>query len=155
MSIVTYFIVGGVSFLANLSVFLLLVQFAGLHWIAGNLLGFAAGTLINYVLSARLVFESRIFARRHFEAALTLLVSALGVGFETLLIHLAHDVAALPLLLSKIAAAGAVFFWNYGARRFLVFGATRPFDWPRGSRAAVTEGAPAASRNIEHDGRRG
>jgi putative flippase GtrA len=130
MSIVVYFFVGGVSFLANFGVFLTFVHLMGVHWVAGNVAGFVAGTLVNYVLSVRFVFESRIFLRRHLEVFLTLMVSALGVAMETLLIHLAHDVVNLDLNISKLSAAGVVFFWNYGARRFLVFGAIRG-DGPR------------------------
>ena len=134
MSIVVYFFVGGVSFLANFGIFLLLVHIIGLHWIAGNLVGFIVATFINYVLSVRFVFESENFLRRDFEVFLAFMVSALGVALETLLIHLGHDVAKLNLEVSKLSTAGVVFFWNYGARRFLIFGkikATRL--WSHGS----------------------
>lgn len=125
MSIVSYFFVGGVSFLTNFGVFLVFVNFLGLHWFAANVAGFVAGTLMNYVLSVRFVFESRIFLRRHLEVFFTLIVSILGVAMETLLIHLGYEVMNLNLNLSKVGAAGVVFFWNYGARRFLIFGAIK------------------------------
>jgi len=127
MSIVVYFFVGGISFIVNLGAFLLFVHVVGLHWVAANVAGFVAGTLINYVLSVRFVFESRLFSRRHFEVFLTLVVSAFGVAMETLLIYLGHEVIYLDLNVSKLGAAGIVFFWNYGARRFLVFGAIRGY----------------------------
>jgi putative flippase GtrA len=129
MSIVVYFFVGGVSFLANFGAFLMVVHLMGLHWIAGNVAGFVAGTLVNYMLSVRFVFESRIFLRRHLEVFLTVIVSALGVAMETLLMHFAYEVANLDLNVSKVSAAGVIFFWNYGARRFLVFGGIRRNDW--------------------------
>src|SRR5262245_61408216 len=125
MSILVYFFVGGISFLANFGVFLIFVHLLNLHWIAANVAGFVVGTLINYVLSVRFVFESRIFLRRRSEVFLTFVVSALGVAAETLLIHIAHDLANLNLNISKLSAAGIVFFWNFGARRFLIFGAIR------------------------------
>jgi putative flippase GtrA len=101
------------------------VDVFGSHWVVGNLAGFLAGTLMNYVLSVRFVFESRIFLRRDLEVFLTFVVSVVGVAMETLLIHLGYDVMNFDLKLSKIGAAGVVFFWNYGARRFLIFGAVR------------------------------
>ena len=125
MSIVLYFFVGGFSFLANLAVFLVFLKILGLHWFVANVAGFVAGTLTNYLLSIRLVFESRIFSRRHVEVFLTVIVSVVGVAMETALIYLGHEVMSLTLILSKVAAAGVVFFWNYAARRFLVFGAVR------------------------------
>ena len=125
MNIVIYFFVGGVSFLANFSIFLMLVDLLGFHWLTANVAGFVAGTLMNYVLSIRFVFESRIFLRRYPEVFLTVIVSVFGVAMETLLIHLGHDVMNFALNLSKVCAAGVVFFWNYGARRFLIFGAIK------------------------------
>jgi putative flippase GtrA len=125
MSIVIYFFVGGFSFLANLGVFLVLVRIFELHWFAANVAGFVVGTLMNYVLSVRFVFESRIFLRRHLEVFLTVMVSLLGVAMETLFIYIGHEVMNITLIISKVIAAGVVFFWNYGARRFLVFGAIR------------------------------
>jgi putative flippase GtrA len=117
MSIVVYFFVGGVSFLANFGIFLMFVHLMGLHWVLGNIAGFIAGTFVNYVLSVRFVFKSKNFLRRDFEVYLTFMVSTLGVGLETMLIHLGHDVANLNLNVSKLGAAGGVFFWNYGARQ--------------------------------------
>jgi putative flippase GtrA len=127
MNILLYFFVGGISFLGNLGIFSIFVQIFRVHWIVGNIAGFIAGTLINYVLSARFIFESRLYSRRDLEALLTLVVSVVGVCLETLLISLAHDFASVDLVVSKIGAAGIVFFWNYGARRFFVFGAIKRF----------------------------
>ena len=145
MSIVVYFFVGGVSFLANFGIFLMFVHLMGLHWVLGNIAGFIAGTFVNYVLSVRFVFKSKNFLRRDFEVYLTFMVSALGVGLETILIHLEHDVASLNLNVSKLGAAGVVFFWNYGARRFLIFGAVKGRDW---ARIAPNDASGKGAKNI-------
>jgi putative flippase GtrA len=129
MSIIVYFFIGGLSFLANFAIFLTIVHVTGLRWVYANIAGFFGAALINYFLSARFVFESRIYSQRRLEMVLTLIVSAIGVGLETLLIYLGYDVASLNLCVVKCGAAGIVFFWNYGARRFLIFGATRRSDW--------------------------
>jgi len=126
MNIIAYFFVGGVSFLANFVVFLLITRMTPSHWVAANLAGFVVGTLVNYILSVTLVFESRIFTRRRPEIVLTGIVSAIGVGLETALIYVGHELVHVDLNLAKLGATGMVFFWNYGARRFLVFGGTKP-----------------------------
>jgi|SRR5262249_11633523 len=131
MSILVYFFVGGVSFLGNFVTFLTLVQLIGLHWVAGNVVAFVVGTFINYLLSLRFVFESKNFLERKFEITLAFIVSAVGVALEMILIYLAHDIANINLYISKLIAAGIVFFWNYGARRFFIFGAVKSFNWRR------------------------
>jgi putative flippase GtrA len=128
MSLIVYFLVGGTSFLVNFAIFWIFVRLTGLHWIAANIAGFLGAALINYYLSVRFVFESRIFSQRRLEVFLTFAVSAVGGGLETLLIYLGYDVASLNLNIAKLGAAAIVFFWNYGARRFLVFGAVKSFD---------------------------
>jgi putative flippase GtrA len=145
MSIVVYFFVGGISFLANFGIFLMFVHLMGLHWVAGNIAGFIAGTFISYVLSVRFVFKSKNFSRRDFEICLTFMVSALGVLLETMLIYLGHDVANLNLNVSKLGAAGVVFFWNYGTRLFLIFGAVNRLDW---GRIAPTEAPGKGAKDI-------
>jgi putative flippase GtrA len=130
MSIVLYFFVGGISFIVNFAVFLMFVHLMGLHWIAANIAGFLVAAMVNYILSVSFVFESRLFSQRRLEVFLTLVVSAIGVALETLLIYFGYDVANLNLNVAKLGAAGIVFFWNYGTRRFFVFGAVKGFDWP-------------------------
>lgn len=129
MSIIIYFVIGGVSFVVNFAVFFATVHAFGLNWVIANTAGFLVAVLVNYLLSARLVFESRLFAQRRVEVALTILVSALGTVLETAIIHVAYDVSGFDLNLSKLGAAGLVFFWNYGARRFLVFGGLKQINW--------------------------
>ena len=71
------------------------------------------------------------------------MVSAL-VCRKTVLIHLGHEVANLRLNVSTLGSAGVVFFWNnYGARRFLIFGAIKGFDWRHMARGAIRELARA------------
>jgi putative flippase GtrA len=121
MSLVIYFLVGGISFLANFAAFVA-AQLIGLPWVLGNLLGFVAGTLLNYVLSATFVFRSAFFDTKRTEIVLVFIISAVGLAIETFMITVGYDVLRFQLYAVKIFAAGITFFWNYQARRFLVFG---------------------------------
>ncbi|MFI5000467.1 MAG: GtrA family protein [Reyranellales bacterium] len=125
MNIVIYFAIASVSFAANFAAFTGVVYVLGLHWLVANLAGFVAGTLTNYVLCIRFVFASRIHARRSTEVFMVTAVSTVGVGLETFLIYVGHDLLGAMLAVAKIVAAGVVFFWNYLARRYLVFGGTK------------------------------
>ena len=128
MTVLIYFVVGGVSFVMNFVTFGLLVYVAGVHWVPANFAGFFVGTLINYFLSAQFVFARTLYARQRIEILLTVLVSAVGVGAETLLLYVGHDVIGLGLAIAKVGAAGVVFFWNYLTRRYFIFGAARAFS---------------------------
>jgi len=51
-------------------------------------------------------------------------VSAMGLAVNSGVLWFGVEIARFGLLLSKLVATGVVFFWNYFARRVLIFGAT-------------------------------
>ena len=121
MKLVRYFFVGGAAALVDFSLFALLARVAGLPWFPVALFSFTMATLVNYVLSVRHVFESGIrFSRRH-ELMLVYLVSAVGLAINQGALWFGIEAAHLDMLVAKLGATGAVFFWNYGARRYFIF----------------------------------
>ena len=59
-----------------------------------------------------------------FVSVLVFAVSAVGLGLNQLILALCVEEIGFNLFFSKVAATGCVFFWNYFARRVLVFGGT-------------------------------
>ena len=120
-----YFAVGGAAAAVDISLFMVFAGWMGLPYLRVTVCTFIVATLVNYVLSVRFVFVSgqRFTPRR--ELALVYLVSALGLALHAALLWLAFERLGFPLLLAKLGATGAVFFWNYAARRLFVFGAAR------------------------------
>jgi len=121
MKLVRYFFVGGAAALVDFSLFALLARAAGLPWFPVALFSFTVATLVNYVLSVRHVFESGIrFSRRH-ELMLVYLVSAVGLAINQGALWFGIESAHVDMLVAKLGATGAVFFWNYVARRYFIF----------------------------------
>jgi putative flippase GtrA len=116
-------VVGGVCALVDLGVFFVFAKLAGLPYLRVAAAGFVIATLLNYFLSVRFVFVSGARFRKRWEVALVFAVSAVGLGLNQLILALCVEQFGLELVLSKIVATGCVFFWNYFARRVLVFGA--------------------------------
>ena len=123
-NIARYFVVGGVCALVDLGLFMLFAQVLGYPYLRVSAGSFVIATLLNYVLSVRFVFVSGLRFRRRYEVALVFLVSAIGLGLNQLILALCVERVGLNLFFSKVAATGCVFFWNYFARRVLVFGGT-------------------------------
>jgi putative flippase GtrA len=109
----------------DLAIFLLLAQHLGLAYLRVSAASFAAATLLNYFLSVRFVFVSGLRFGRRWEIAMVFAVSAVGLALNQLILAHAVETWGLSLLFSKVAATACVFFWNYFARRLVVFGATR------------------------------
>ena len=121
--IARYFVVGGVCAIVDLGIFFVFAKLANLPYLRVAAAGFLIATLLNYFLSVRFVFVSGARFRRRWEVALVFAVSAVGLGLNQLILAICVEQLGVELVLSKIVATGFVFFWNYFARRVLVFGA--------------------------------
>jgi putative flippase GtrA len=118
---VRYFIVGGIAALINLAVFAALVRGLDVGVYAAAFVSFAIATLVNYLLSVRLVFVSGARFGKSREIALVYLVSAAGLAVNQLILFLLVDLLYADALFAQAAALGTVFLWNYGIRRGFVF----------------------------------
>ncbi|MBQ9660513.1 MAG: GtrA family protein [Bacteroidales bacterium] len=116
-----YAIVGGIAFAADYGSLWLLTEAAGLPYLLSAALAFVLGLICNYLLSTRWVFgESRLQSRWAAFTAFAV-IGVIGLGLNELIMWICTDRLQLHYMLSKIVSTGIVFFWNFLARRFLVF----------------------------------
>ena len=120
-----YFFVGGTAAVVDIGLFWLFAKRLGMPYIAVGIATFVLATLVNYWLSIRFVFVSGQRLRRRWEVAMVFVVSAAGLAFNSAILWLAVEMLHFELMVAKLAATGVVFFWNYFARRILIFGALR------------------------------
>ena len=123
-SIGRYFLVGGACAATDLALFLLFAQYLGFAYLRVSAGSFVVATLLNYFLSVRFVFVSGLRFGPRWEIAMVFAVSAVGLALNQLILAAGVESWGMNLLLSKVVATGSVFFWNYFARRLIVFGAT-------------------------------
>lgn len=109
------------AFAVDFGVLVLLTEAAGLHYLVSAGISFLLGTTVSYVLSVVLVFPSRRFSSRAVEYALFIVVGAVGLGLNEALLWVLTERLAIFYLASKLIAAAIIFFWNFGARKFLLF----------------------------------
>lgn len=121
MVIARYFLVGGAAAAVDFSVFALLYSVLGWHWFPAGTISFVLATAFNYALSVYFVFTSGVrFAKRH-EIGLVFLVSAVGLAMNQFALWVGFRHLGIDVYLAKVLATGAVFFWNFGARRYFIF----------------------------------
>jgi putative flippase GtrA len=88
---------------------------------------FALATLLNCVLSIRLVFQSGArFSRKHHEVALVLLVGLVGLAINQSVLWACIDKARIELLIAKTIGTEMIFPRNYFSRRYIVFKPAMP-----------------------------
>jgi putative flippase GtrA len=116
-----YALVSLAALVLDFSLYLALTS-CGMKPVLAGVIGYAAGTVLHYVLSARFVFDAaatdKVQARLFGEFALSGLV---GIGITALVIALATGAAGLPALPAKVLAAGVSFLLVFTLRRNFVF----------------------------------
>jgi putative flippase GtrA len=122
--LIRYFFVGAASALVDIGLFIAIFAGLGLNWFVASTISFTTATVLNYFLSIRHVFESGARYVQHHELALVFLISGLGLFINQAVLYALFIIVGLNVLVSKVAATGLVFFWNFGARQKFIFGPT-------------------------------
>lgn len=113
--------VGAVATVADASVYGLLISKAHMHYMMAAVFGFILGVLVSYALSVRWVFASRTMSSKGLEFAMFGLIGVVGLALTELVLYCAVKVIGPHYMTAKAIAIVTVFFWNFGARRLLLF----------------------------------
>jgi putative flippase GtrA len=128
MEFFRYVIVGGISFIADFAFLVIfkevvLKSFPYSLYIA-SLMGFLAGSAVNYILSVRFVFLSAKKAglgKGTKDRIVFILIGAAGLLINEAGMYIGSDVLGIYYMFVKVFVVGAVMVWNYAARKLLVF----------------------------------
>jgi putative flippase GtrA len=105
------------------------VEMAGLPSILASMLSFSFATVLVYILNVRWVFTVRRFENRSAEFSLFTGISLVALVFNTGSMWLCIDLLSMHYLLAKVLAGAVVFFFNFTARKLILFSSIR--DVPR------------------------
>lgn len=119
-----YGFVGGIAFLVDFVFLYCLTEFVGLPYLVSAAISFILGLVTNYLLSTVWVFNQRVVANRSKEFIVFSVIGIIGLGFNELIMWFGSSVLPLYYLLSKIISTVIVFFWNFFARKYILFNKT-------------------------------
>jgi putative flippase GtrA len=125
MRIIKYFFVGGIAAVVDIGLFYLGAAVVGWNYLLVGMASFTLATLVNYLISVRVVFQSGSRFARHFELVLVFLVSSAGLALNQAILYICIARLAIGLLPAKLVATGGVFLWNYLLRSHFVFASPR------------------------------
>ena len=121
MKLFKYFITGGIAGLVDLGLFTLLAKILDFHYLIAGTASFIVATLVNYIISITIVFESGARFKKHHEVMLIYFVSAVGLLINLFFLFVFIDLFNIEKVISKILASCMGFFWNYYSRKHFVF----------------------------------
>lgn len=116
-----YGFVGGGAFLADYGTLFLLTEYVGVPYLLSAAIAFVAGLVVNYLLSISWVFNQNRSDKPAKEFLFFTIIGVIGLLFNELIMYVATDLCHLHYMLSKIISTAIVFFWNFFARKVLLF----------------------------------
>lgn len=116
-----YLLVGGTSFIVDFLSLFILTDFFGIYYLISAAIAFILGLIANYFLSVSWVFNKRKLENRHIEFGIFATIGIIGLGFNEIFIWFFTQDLQIYYLISKIFAAIIILFWNFFARKYILF----------------------------------
>ena len=116
-----YLFVGGAAFIVDFLSLFVLTDFFGIYYLISAAIAFILGLVANYLLSISWVFNKRKLNKRHIEFGVFALIGIVGLGLNEVFIWFFTQDLQIYYLISKILAAVIILFWNFFARKFILF----------------------------------
>lgn len=116
-----YIFVGGASFVTDWLLLHIITE-AGVHYLVSGIISFIAGLCVNFALSKLFVFSKKADAKQAAkEFSVFAIIAVFGLFITEGLMWLFTEKAGFHYMLSKMAAAGIVLFWNFFMKKFLLY----------------------------------
>jgi putative flippase GtrA len=121
LQLIRYTIVGGGAFVADFGLLYMLTHFLHLHYLLSATLSFIAGLSVNYFFSTIWVFNKKTVRNKYLEFLVFTGIGIVGLGFNDLFMWIFTDCCGIYYMLSKVITTAFVYFWNFFARKFILF----------------------------------
>ena len=124
---ISYFFVGGVAAIVEWVMFFIFANVLQINYFVSTVIAFIFSTTANWILGRITTFKDNNTYKdnKAKEAFLVFIVSAIGLLFNLILMYLFVTVmgfdSSLGKTLSKIAATGIVFIWNFLIRKLVIY----------------------------------
>ena len=124
---ISYFFVGGVAAIVEWVMFFIFANVLQINYFVSTVIAFIFSTTANWILGRITTFKDNntYKDKKAKEAFLVFVVSAIGLLFNLILMYLFVTVMgfdrSLGKTLSKIAATGIVFIWNFLIRKLVIY----------------------------------
>lgn len=124
IQLIRYGLVVAIAAPIDLGGYIVLKSMFHVYYVLAATISFTVSLIVNYLLSVAWVFTAKTGRQRHTDAAIFAIIGVVGLGLTDLIVWGLTDYAKLNYIVSKLIAFLLVFFWSFGARRWLFAGKT-------------------------------
>ncbi len=127
LQIMRFAVVGGLAFVVDFGLLLLLTELVGLNYLVSATISFIAAVLLNYIMSVLWVFtnkpqtpKSKVYAT--FKMVLFFVLSTCGLLINNFIMWAFVEWWAISYIIGKLVATVVVMVFNFVTRKILIEG---------------------------------
>ncbi|MDB5167025.1 MAG: hypothetical protein JWN26_170 [Candidatus Saccharibacteria bacterium] len=121
VQVIRSLVVSVIAFIFDFGSLIIFKEFFGINYLLAATLSFGLGVVVNYTLSVLWVFADRKLASRRAEFIIFLIICAIGLGLNLVIIAGMVQFLSVDYRIAKIVATVVVFFWNFIARKKILY----------------------------------
>ncbi len=112
-SLIKYLIAGGVAFVTEYSIFILLFSVIGIGVLFANMLAFACGILTSFTLNRSWSFKKSVFHyAKTTQAVLYVMLAITNLGLTSFVLSMSRAIGIREEII-KLLMMGAIVVWNF------------------------------------------
>ena len=112
-------IVGGICFIIDFLLMIFLTDFLYINYIISCGISFSISTIINYILSLKLVFKNTSNMSKKREFVIFVVMSIIGLGLTEILMFACVEYLCVYYIYSKIIVTLIVMSYNFITRKYI------------------------------------
>ncbi len=122
LQFIRYLFVGGLVTILDWALLFIFTEIFKIHYLVSAILSFIVSILANFILSKMLVFKiNKSKVNKAFEFLGYIIIGVIGLGLTELIMYYFSEIINFHYMLSKAIATIIVLFWNYFARKYLLY----------------------------------
>lgn len=119
--LIKYFFVGSAAFIIDYGTIFILTEYIGAHYLWSAAIAFFLGLITNYILSILWVFARNQKNSIWKEFLVFSAIGLIGLLLNELIMYYGSEILNFHYMVSKLCSTAIVFFWNFFARKLLLF----------------------------------
>lgn len=112
--------VGFLCFFIDYGIMVFLTELFGVNYLLSSGISYSISTIVNYILSVTVVFETDKDKNRIKEFVLFVFLSVIGLGVNELCMKIGVDLLHIHYMIVKIGATAVVMVYNFVTRKMFI-----------------------------------